>query len=165
MRKSIFVLCLSLFSFSLYAQQLIPSLQQMAPRVAINEWQGVLSIRSVYLTNLAMKSDVQVMNQYCRTLGVDTLASRQEKENVLILRYDASLKHDAYTIERKPGNVLEVKGSKDGLFYALMTIVQWKVNALQTPGIPFNDVSDYSAFRWRGMHLRCKPTFLFQLIS
>lgn len=154
MRKSIIIIfCLSLFGFSISAQQVIPSLQQMSPTVAINEWQGVSSIQSVNITNPAMKSDVLVMNQYCRTLGLDTLASRQDKQNVLILRYDDSMKQDAYSIQRKEGNVLEVKGSKDGLFYALMTIVQWKVNSLQTPGVPFNDVFDYSAFRWRGMHL------------
>ncbi|HPI55365.1 MAG TPA: family 20 glycosylhydrolase, partial [Chitinophagaceae bacterium] len=153
MKKYSFIVSVCLWSFLSHAQQVIPLFQYQEASVSINDWRGVAMINSVDVTDPAMMNDVKVMNQYCKTLHVDTLKLQAQQHDAIILHYDAELHNDEYTIRRQPHNILDVHGSKDGLFYALMTIIQWKVNALQTPGIPSHDVSDHSAFRWRGMHL------------
>ena len=93
-------------------------------------------------------------------------SSKVHGANNIIIKYNASLKDEAYTLEITPENILIGAKSAAGVFYAAQTLKQIiPVQAFETPldlekvSLPTLKITDTPHFAYRGFMLDCSRHF------
>ncbi len=75
------------------------------------------------------------------------------KVNFIRLKFNPTLKSEAYSLEVNAANI-EIVGGQNGVFYGLQTLLQLvKTDSLGLIRIPCVKITDEPRFGWRGMHL------------
>ncbi len=143
---TIFGLAFSVFGS---AQMLIPAHTSTAPGHQIDN----LSFNSYSVSDKRLIDEVDVYNQFRTQLNDTPLREESQGDNRLVLRYDADMQNEAYRISAMTGNSVEIAGGESGVFYGLMTLLQWQYAGKSGQISGGEEMHDAPAFAWRGVHL------------
>ncbi len=132
------------------AQHCIPFIAEQKETVLYN----IQDIQGVWISDTRLVSNVHVFNEYLWKLGEKKMTILTNKKNALLLQYDKKAKPESYTIHVDTAlHSIVIAGGESGIFYGLMTLLQWKYFYRVEAFEQINTLYDYPAFSWRGMHL------------
>lgn len=141
---------LSLLSNTLTAQTTIPFVQK---NTAAFSKVDIDSIQYIYSDNDGLIDEINTFNVFLKNAGHRELVVNNSKQYAIKLLLNDNLKEEEYKIELSGSSIL-LSGKKSGIFYGLMSIFQWMTQGVEKQKIILrNDIHDYPAFAWRGMHL------------
>lgn len=158
-KKSLFILIFLFSQVVLYAQNIIPfptSIQLSSTNVSID------AIQSIRFSDEVLRSNAEIFSQYLQNINGKILLAKPASNGTIILQLDKQAKQEAYTLTPLANNNIEIKGSESGIFYGLMTLLQWMTDP-NSKTINAS-IQDQPSFLWRGMHLDvCRHFFLLHL--
>ncbi len=141
-------------AFFIHAQSIIPYAQHYETlSSSLNQTSNFLAIKYISTDNQSALNDINVFNGFLSQMKLDTFLFSKGNKDLIRIKLDKQMKDGEYTLTWKENNVLEVNGSTNGIFYALMTLLQWKEEAKYSNNIPLHTIHDFPSFAWRGMHL------------
>jgi hexosaminidase len=150
MRIVSLLVILSIICNSLQAQSTIPFAQKSS---AAFSKVSVDSLQYIYSDNDGLIEEINTFNLFLKNAKHAELAVKSSKQYAIVLTLNDNLNEEEYKIELSGSNIL-LSGKKSGIFYGLMSIFQWMTQAADKQKIVLrNDIHDYPAFEWRGMHL------------
>ena len=150
MRILSLLVILSLSFNVLKAQSTIPFIQK---NTAAFSKVYIDSIQYIYSDNDGLIDEINTFNLFLKNAKHSELAVKNSKQYAVVLLLNDNLNEEEYKIELSGNNIL-LSGKKSGIFYGLMSIFQWMTQAADKQKIILrNDIHDYPAFAWRGMHL------------
>lgn len=147
-----YILTTFLFSFVFIignAQNLIPKPVTQTE----SEFSKTLDLMFVNLNSDLLKDELTVFNEYSIKLGNKALKNEVSENKTLYLVLDNSVSDESYFIKSKAQNNLEIRGSEAGIFYGLITLLQCNFQLGSSINTTLQNINDYPAYSWRGMHL------------
>lgn len=145
---ALMIVCLCIHST--FAQTTIPFVQQNS---AANSKVAIEGIQYIYTENEELNEEINTFNIFLSNAQKPALKVKKSDTSAIKLVLDESMKDEAYKIEPVGKNIV-ISGKKSGVFYGLMTIFQWMTQATEkNKSVLRNNIYDYPAFAWRGMHL------------
>ncbi len=142
----LFLLCIPP---SLQAQRIIPEPVQQK----VSEGNGYFLPQFFYPADTFMQTERHVFNQFMQAIGYDTLKNTSTPSDCIVLKLNTQMADEAYHLRTAENQVVEVEGSRSGIFYGLMTLLQWEFNCHNTKDYQLSELFDQPAFVWRGLHL------------
>lgn len=137
------------FEVSFFAQSVIPfPYKQSAALYKLN----VKSLNYIYTKNDELNDEIKIFNEFLKNAGMPLMQISKKDTGTVILILDETMHDEAYTMTVKEKNLV-ISGKKNGIFYGLMTLLQWKSQDEKGYMLIRNNIVDEPAFTWRGMHL------------
>ena len=150
MRPLNFAIISLFFTCTAFAQTTIPFVRK---NIAAQTKVDLDSIRYIYSENDGVIEEITTFNLFLKNANKSQLKVETSKSHAIIISVDENAKEEEYRLELSGNNIL-LKGKKSGIFYGLMSIFQWMTQTVdKQKAILRNDIHDYPAFSWRGMHL------------
>jgi hexosaminidase len=162
MKKTLSVIALLIFSFSVHADNSDTVLAVIPKPVHIIKKTGFADITSqwkIYIPEVEWNSEADVFNNYLNknygfTLSV--LNSIPKGKNFILLkkkRGNESSK-EFYHLSVKQNKISVEAAESPGIFHGLQTLTQlFSSDTGSKATVPQLEIEDYPRFRWRGMHL------------
>jgi hexosaminidase len=138
-----------LFSKPVFSQSIIPDLREIT---------GTIPVRlntlpeNIICNHKDLLVDVEILNDYLINAGCKPFRLVSNEQSAVVLKLDPKMPSGQYRMEWANGN-LSISGSHNGIFYGLMTLLQYQVKAKDGITLPGKSFTDAPAFAWRGMHL------------
>lgn len=153
-KKILFYLVCLLPTYLLKAQHIIPYAQHYeSVSPSLIQSSNLSAIKFINADDMSIQSDVEVLNDFLHRMKLDTFMISKAKNNMIYIKLDKFMKDGEYKINWKENNIIDIAGSVNGIFNALMTIVQWKAASSYTEKMQLQHIHDFPSFSWRGMHL------------
>lgn len=111
------------------------------------------SLKYIYTDDEVLNEEIKTFNIFMSNAKATPLKLMKSDTGAIHLIFNESMKEEEYKIEMQGKNLL-LSGRKSGVFYGLMTIFQWMTQSDDKQKMLLrNNIHDYPAFEWRGMHL------------
>ena len=148
--------------------QQIPLIPKPASMAWSNGTFAITSKTKIIAQKKEFISDAEAFNDLLeRTAGFKFTVSRgMDMKNAIVLKEDASLSHEAYTL-RIDKDQVTISGNGAGVWYGLLTVLQLIPAGSKLPfTIPCGEIQDAPRYQWRGMHLDvCRHFFPVEFIK
>jgi len=136
-----------------FGQSIIPAPQTQANLPSKFDQTKLSALRFIYSSNTELVKDIQIFNNFLSQIGIKPLEEKVMNYDVVHLQFDIKQKDEAYTIQNKPNNVIEIRGGKHGVFYGLMSLLQGINESSNNKNLTAQNIIDQPSYSWRGMHL------------
>jgi hexosaminidase len=114
---------------------------------------SLASIQFIYTEDTALLQEINTFNIFLSNANKPSLKIKKSDTAAIKLVWNETMKDEAYKIELVGKNI-HISGKKNGVFYGLMTLFQWMTQSVDKQNFVLrNDIYDFPAFTWRGMHL------------
>ncbi len=111
------------------------------------------SLTFIFTKSTELKDEMETFNIFLKNANHKPLMIKENNKNAVELILNPSMKEEEYRIKLKGSNLI-ISGSESGVFYGLMSLFQWMTQYTDKEKISLrNDIHDYPAFSWRGLHL------------
>ncbi|MCC7028885.1 MAG: family 20 glycosylhydrolase, partial [Chitinophagaceae bacterium] len=107
----------------------------------------------IYTQDNTLNEEINTFNIFLTNAKKSALKIKKSDTGAIKLLLDETMNEEEYKIEISGKNLLII-GKKSGVFYGLMSVFQWMTQAADKQKLVLrNNIHDYPAYSWRGMHL------------
>ena len=172
LRKSLSIILILLIPFLGIAQQKISIIPQPVSLIA-EEGHFTIDKNTSIIFN-TKESDLHhaatFFNSFIKSVSGITLPfnSKKNKSIVLEIKKTPTIGDEGYVLNVSPTSIKIVANSKAGIVYGMQSVFQTlpQIRTNAALEVPCMKVTDYPAFKWRGMHLDvCRHFFSPEMVK
>lgn len=149
------IVALLLLPFAGFTQTIIPAPQSVTKAAHSFDEAKISQLRFIYSSDETLEDEINVFDEMINQLGYKAPEHKISKYDVIHLQIDTHMSGSQYTIQNKENNSIELRGTEDGVFYGLMSLLQLIHQSQTNSNLTISNIADYPAYDWRGMHLDC----------